>query len=92
MTSWTRMFGRPTNKSADGGSYRVVSTLYSRDGKRSVELREFSKSETYLLESEWVDGTTFKERHAGKLVGPFGSPELAERFIVATSWFNGADR
>lgn len=84
-----RMFGRATNKSLDGTMYRVTSTLYSGDGKRSAQIREFSNGEIYLLESEWVKGTTFQDRHAGKLVGPFASPELAERFIVATSWFNG---
>jgi hypothetical protein len=85
------MFGRATNKSLDGMMYQVTSTLYSGDGKRSAEVREFSNGETYLLESEWVEGTAFKDRHAGRLVGPFASPKLAERFIVATSWFNGTE-
>lgn len=91
MKWWRRMFGHSTNKSLDGTMYRVTFTLYSGDGKRSAEVREFSNGETYLLESEWVEGTTFRERHAGMLVGPFASPKLAEQFIVATSWFNGTE-
>jgi hypothetical protein len=69
--------------------YRIASTLYSSDGKRSAELREFVNGETYLLESEWLEGATFEPRHSGRLVGPFQSPQQAERFIVATPWFTG---
>ena len=69
--------------------YRVAETLYSLDGNRCAEVREFSNGEAYLLESERTDGSTFAERHEGTLVGPFASAELAERFIVATPWFNG---
>jgi len=72
-----------------GTQYLVACTLYSKDGKRAAEVREFSNGETYLLENEWVDGTTFAKRHAGRLVGPFASPTHAEHFIVATPWFNG---
>ncbi|SDD38553.1 hypothetical protein SAMN05444678_112155 [Sphingomonas sp. YR710] len=92
MAWWKRLFGRAKDESLDGTMYRVASTVYSKDGKRSAEIRNFSNGKTYLLESEWVEGTTFKDRHAGKLVGPFGSPKLAERFIVATSWFNGTEQ
>lgn len=67
--------------------FRVAATLYSWDGKRCAEVREFSNGETYLLESEWVEGSEWSERHEGKMVGPFSSPERAERFIAATSWF-----
>lgn len=74
-----------------GSQYRVACTLYSKDGKRCAEVREFSNGETYLLEIDWVEGTTFAQRHAGWLVGPFTSPTHAERFIVATSWFNGTE-
>jgi hypothetical protein len=74
-----------------GSHYQVACTLYSKDGKRAAEVREFSNGETYLLESEWVDGTTFAERHEGRMVGPFASPTDAERFIVATPWFNGTE-
>jgi hypothetical protein len=67
-----------------------VSTLYSLDGKRAAEVLEFRNGETYLDEREWSEGTTFKNRHSGSLVGPFASPEDAEKFIVATSWFRGS--
>lgn len=88
MTWWGKLFGR-RKRSLDGMEYRVEKTLYSLDGKRAAELREFSNGEVYLLESDWVEGTTFEPRHSGRLVGPFASPEKAERFIVATSWFTG---
>lgn len=70
-----------------GQEYRCAFTLYSEDGKRAVEVLEFRNGETYLDEREWIEGTTFKNRHAGSLVGPFASPEDARTFTVATSWF-----
>jgi hypothetical protein len=51
---------------------------------------EFRNGETYLDEQEWVEGTTFKNRRSGRLVGPFSSPDEAERFIAATPWFRGS--
>jgi len=83
-------FERDTDDPLDQQKYRVAWVLYSRDGKRSAEVREFSNGQTYLLESDWVEGTTFRARHSGRMVGPFSSPKDAEHFIVATSWFNGA--
>jgi hypothetical protein len=79
------------NKSSlQGQEYRSAFTLYSKDGKRAAEVLEFRNGETYLDEQEWFEGTTFKNRHSGSLVGPFASPEDAEKFIVATSWFRGS--
>jgi len=72
-----------------GLNFRIASELYSEDGKREVEIREFSNGETYLVERERGEGTTFNDRHAGRMVGPFSSPEDAEKFIVATAWFCG---
>jgi hypothetical protein len=70
--------------------YRSAFKLYSKDGKRSADVLEFKNGETYLDEQEWVEGTTFKNRHSGSLVGPFASPADAEKFIVATPWFRGS--
>lgn len=86
-----RLLGRQVRPSPKGMTYRVPMTLYSADGKRCAEIREFSNGETYLLESDWVEATTFKERNGGRMVGPFQSPEHAERFIVATAWFTGQE-
>ena len=87
-----RLFRRePEKKSLEGQMYQVTSTLYSADGKRSAQILKFGNGETYLIESDWVEGTAFKERHGGRPVGPFASPTDAERFIVATPWFNGTD-
>lgn len=91
MAWWKRLFGRTTAKSLDGTMYRVATILISRDGKRSAEIREFANGETYLLESERAEGDMFRERHEGGLVGPFPSPEHAEQFVAATSWFNGTE-
>ncbi|WP_157223505.1 hypothetical protein [Rhodovulum sp. PH10] len=91
MGWWKQLFGGATGKSLDGTMYRVATTLYSPDGKRSAEVREFDNGQTYLLEREWVEGTIFEERHEGRMVGPFRSPRHAERFVVATAWFNGAE-
>jgi len=73
-----------------GQEYRSAFKLYSEDGKRVADVLEFRNGETYLDEQEWVEGTTFKNRHSGRLVGPFASPADAENFIVATPWFRGS--
>jgi hypothetical protein len=73
-----------------GQEYRSVVKLYSKDGKRAADVLEFRNGETYLDEQEWVEGTTFKNRHSGRLVGPFASPADAKNFIVATPWFRGS--
>ncbi|WP_329742921.1 hypothetical protein [Dyella sp. A6] len=78
-----------TKSSLQGQEYRSAFTLYSADGKRAAEVLEFRNGETYLDEREWLEGTSFVNRHAGDLVGPFASPEDARNFIVATSWFRG---
>ena len=78
--------------SLQGQEYRSAFTLYSADGNRAAYVLEFRNGETYLDEREWLEGTTFENRHAGNLVGPFSSPEDARKFIVATSWFRGDDR
>jgi len=76
--------------SLQGQEYRIAFKLYSEDGKRAADVLEFRNGETYLDEQEWVEGTTFKNRHSGRLVGPFASPTDAENFIVATPWFCGS--
>jgi len=67
----------------------VTCTLYSADADREVEVREFSNGETYIVERERADGGAYQDRHSGRMVGPFASPEKAEAFIVATTWFLG---
>jgi len=91
MTWWKRLFGRKSRELRVSSHYRIICSLYSADGKRCAEVREFSNGKTYLLESALVEGTTFKARHGGRMVGPFASAEIAERFIVATPWFSGKD-
>jgi hypothetical protein len=72
--------------------FRVSFTLYSKDGNREVEVREFRNGETYIVERERANDGTFEDRHSGNMVGPFASPEKAESFIVATKWFQGLDQ
>ncbi len=91
MRWWNRLFSRKSGSPLYALEYRVAFKLYSKDGKRGVEVREFRDGRSYLIEQEWVEGTTFKDRHSGKMVGPFASPEDAENFNVATPWFLGRD-
>lgn len=78
-----------SKSSLAGLEHQAAFILYSLDGKRAAEVRTFSNGETYISEEEWVEGTTFKNRQSGRMVGPFASPEEAEKFIVATAWFCG---
>lgn len=89
MAWWERLLRRAAKSELYGRKFRTACTLYSKDGKRAAEVREFYNGETYLLERECLEGTTFVDRHSGSLVGPFASPEHAERFIVTTAWFLG---
>ena len=73
-----------------GQEYRSAFKLYSEDGKRAADVLEFRDGGIYLDEQEWVEGTTFKNRHSGRLVGPFAAPADAENFIVSTPWFRGS--
>ena len=91
MKWWQRFLGAKPDASLDGQEYRVATKLYSQDGQREVELREFRHGPTYLLERELDSSGVLVDRHSGSLVGPFKSPQAAEKFIVATAWFNGAD-
>ena len=77
--------------SLKGQEYRTAFSLYSKDGKRTADVLEFRGGQSFLLEKEWVEGNSFRERHGGSLVGPFSSTAEAETFIVATEWFNGRD-
>jgi hypothetical protein len=86
---WISIFKRKKRSRLDGLTYRTAFSLYSVDGKREVGVLEYSNGEFYLAEQEWVEGTTFKNRHDGRPVGPFASADDAEKFIVATDWFCG---
>src|SRR6185437_3795218 len=78
MAWWNHIFKRKTVSSLYGVEYRVAFKLYSENGKREVEVLEFGNGETYLVEREWTEGTTFKDRHEGRPLGPFASAEDAE--------------
>jgi hypothetical protein len=75
--------------SLQGREFVVRKVLYTEDGKRAVKICEFDNGETYLDEQQWIEGTTFINRHRNRLVGPFKSPDQAERFIITTDWFQG---
>ncbi len=91
MVWWNKVFKRKIRSSLHRLEYEVAFKLYSEDGKREVEVREFSNGETYLVEREQVEEATFNDRHGGRMVGPFASPKHAEKFIVTTAWFCGRE-
>ena len=89
MRWWRRFLKAKSEASLNGQMFRVAAALYSQDGQREVEVREFRNGRTYLVERELGDSGTFVDRHSGSMVGPFKSPQTAEKFIVATDWFTG---
>lgn len=91
MAWWNITLKWRPRSSLKGRTYTVAFILYSLDGKRAAEVRSFDNGETYISEEEWVQGTTYENRHGGRIVGPFPSPDDAEAFIVKTAWFCGAD-
>jgi hypothetical protein len=52
-----------------GQEFRSAFKLYGDDGKRVAGVLEFRDGETCLDEREWVEGTTFKNRHSGLASG-----------------------
>lgn len=86
----TRLLNRRAPASLDGQQFRAAFTLYSKDGQREVEVREFRMGQTYVVEREQTEGV-FVDRHSGRMVGPFASPKAAESFIVTTDWFCGRE-
>ena len=91
MTWWSALRARLWRSPRPGDEFRVIKILYSADGKRAAEVHQFDFGPTYLLESDLGENGQRVERHNGSLVGPFHSPLQAERFIIATAWFNGLD-
>jgi hypothetical protein len=50
--AWWKIFKRKTRSGLYGLEYKVAFKLYSVDGKREVEVREFSNGKTYLAERD----------------------------------------
>jgi hypothetical protein len=91
MNWWSALRARLWRTPHPGDEFRVVKIVYSADGKRAAEVHQFDFGPTYLLESDQGEDGQRVKRHSGRLVGPFHSPLQAERFIIATAWFNGPD-
>lgn len=85
MAWWHRLFPQKTRPLA--AEYTVPFRLYSKDGKRSVEVRLRRNGLAYFVEQEWVEGTTFKNRGLGEEIGPYETPELAEAAAIVRPWF-----
>ena len=89
MAWWNRVIAR-LNGDLKGRKYRAYATLYNLDASRSAELLDFGRLRgTYIREQERTEDGSYMDRHDGRLVGPFTSPQAAESFIVATPWFTG---
>lgn len=89
MAWWHRLFPRRAERFRSGVEYWVPFNLYSKDGKRGVEVRVRRNGLAYFVEQEWVEGTTFRNR--GEEMGPFETPEAAEAAAIARPWFSGGE-
>ena len=89
MAWWHRLFSRTTRTPSGRLECQVAFCLYSKDGKRQVEVRVRRDARAYFVEREWVEGTTFKDRGRGEEIGPYETPEAAEAAAIARRWFFG---
>jgi hypothetical protein len=89
MAWWHRFFAPSDGDPSKNTEYRVVCNLYNSEGKRGAEVRVRRDGRAYFVEQEWVEGTTFTDRGRGEEIGPFESPEAAERAAVGRPWFSG---
>ena len=83
MAWWHRLFPGKAERFPTGAEYWVPFKLYSKDGKRGVEVRVRRDGLAYFVEQEWVGGTTFKDRGRGEEIGPYETPEAAEAAAIA---------
>ena len=91
MAWWNKLFRR-LHGTLEGRKYRTLTALYNLDASRSATLLDFGFTlGTYIKEQERRADGQYVDRFGGALVGPFRSPDLAERFIVRTDWFSGRD-
>ena len=86
--AWWQIF---RTKAKAAPLHRVAFNLYSRDGKRGVEVRERRDGSWYFVDQEWVQGTTFKYRGVAEENGPFETSDAAEAAAVVRHWFNHGD-
>ena len=89
MAWWHRLFVWGAKRPSEW--YRVPIRLFSRDGKRSVELRQYRNGQVFFVDQIWVEGTTFKDRDEGAQIGPFESLAAAETAAVNRPWFGATD-
>ncbi len=89
MAWWRRLFSRRAGPFPGGAEYVVPFRLYSKDGKRGVEVRVRRDGMANFVDQEWVEETTFKNRGRGEEIGPYESAEAAEAAAIARPWFSG---
>jgi hypothetical protein len=91
MAWWHRLFPLRARRFPGGGEYIVPFRLYSKDGKRGIEVRVRRNGLAYFVDQERVEGTIFKNRGQGQETGPYETPEAAEAAAVARPWFSGGE-
>ncbi len=87
MAWWNRRFSRRDLRPPLSDDYYTVPfVLYTEDGGRGAEILLRSDGLAFYVETEWVEGTTFRPR-TGDLIGPYKSAEEAEHAVATSSWF-----
>ena len=89
MAWWHQFFRTKVAGPSERPAYQVAFCLYSKDGKREVEVRVRRDGRAYFVDREWVEGTTFKDREGGEESGPYETAEVAEAAAVVRPWFIG---
>jgi hypothetical protein len=71
-------------------AYAVPFRLYSKDGKRAVEVRVRRDGLAYFVDQELAEESTYRDRGDDE-IGPFDTPEAAEAAAIARRWFSDGE-
>jgi hypothetical protein len=82
---------RRMRPNADTIGHRVAFSLYSRNGRRGIDVHVRDDGQAFYVEREHVEGAVWKDREGRPAVGPYGSLQAAEAAAIVSPWFTGGE-